>query len=123
MSASIWPMQIRLRKNRQELEIGFDDGRTFILAAEYLRAFSPSAEVQGHHPSQKVWVTGKEDVAITALESVGNYAIRVIFDDGHDTGIYSWTYLYQLGDEQPGLWQEYMDVLKEKGINRNRPNP
>lgn len=98
-----WPVTLTLRRDERVLEITFDDGSTFMLPATLLRVESPSAEVQGHHASQKQPVLGKEQVGISAIEPVGHYAVRIIFDDGHDTGIYSWTYLYRLGLSGRGL--------------------
>lgn len=95
--ATHWPVALTLRRDERVLEVAFDDGRKFVLPAMFLRIESPSAEVQGHHASQKQPVLGKEQVGIRAIEPVGNYAVRIIFDDGHDTGIYTWTYLYRLG--------------------------
>jgi DUF971 family protein len=92
-----WPTEIRLEKSRKVLTVSFDDGQVFDLSAEILRTESPSAEVQGHGPGQKISVTGKENVKITAVDPVGNYAVRLVFDDGHNTGIYAWDYLYRLG--------------------------
>lgn len=91
-----WPLNITYKKSERILHVEFDDGVTRALSAELLRTESPSAEVQGHHPSQKIIVTGKENVTITAIEPVGNYAVRLIFDDGHQTGLYTWSYLYHL---------------------------
>jgi DUF971 family protein len=91
-----WPTELRLHKDRKTLTVAFDSGDSFDLAAEYLRVRSPSAEVQGHSPSQKKMVTGKENVAIVAIEPVGNYAIKIVFDDGHDTGLFTWDYLRKL---------------------------
>jgi DUF971 family protein len=113
-----WPKQIRLRKDRKTLAIGFDDGVDHELPAELLRVLSPSAEVQGHSPEQRKTVGGKKDVTITAVDRVGNYAIRLTFDDRHSTGIYSWSYLRRLGDEQEQLWRTYRDELKAKGLSR-----
>jgi DUF971 family protein len=113
-----WPVELRVRRAEKALEIDFDDGVTFRYPAELLRVESPSAEVQGHSPSQKVTLGGKRQVGITELEQVGNYAVRVIFDDGHSTGIYSWPYLYHLGREQPGIWQAYLDALAAQGLSR-----
>ncbi|HLI10241.1 MAG TPA: DUF971 domain-containing protein [Alphaproteobacteria bacterium] len=115
------PLEIRLKKAEKRLEIDFDDGRTFSYPAEYLRVESPSAEVQGHGPSQKQIVAGRRHVGIMAVESVGNYAIRIVFDDLHDTGIYSWTYLYELGAEQAEKWQAYLDALASRGLSRDPP--
>lgn len=115
-----WPIEIRVRRAERCLEIDFDDGQSFTLPAELLRVESPSAEVQGHSPTQKVTVSGKRDVAIRELEPVGNYAIRVVFDDGHDTGIFSWPYLYRLGRDRERIWQAYLDALAQKGLSRDR---
>lgn len=112
------PTEIRLRKKSRLLVAGFDDGRTFELPFEYLRVYSPSAEVRGHGPGQEVLQTGKEDVDIKALYPVGHYALRIEFDDGHDTGLYSWTYLYELGAEMESRWQDYLDRLKVAGYPR-----
>lgn len=113
-----WPVEIRVRRALRRLEIDFDDGSTFSLPAELLRVESPSAEVQGHSPSQKVTVAGKREVGIQALEPVGNYAVRIVFDDGHATGIYSWPYLHKLGREQERIWAAYLDALAQKGLSR-----
>ena len=102
-----WPIELRLDPSKAALTVTFDDGEHFALRAEYLRVESPSAEVQGHGPDQKQIVRGKQDVKITALEPVGNYAVRILFDDGHDTGLYSWDYLHQLGREQAKRWAAY----------------
>ena len=118
MSGSPWPTELRLRRAQKELDIAFDDGKRFTLPAEYLRVESPSAEVQGHGPGQKVIVAGRAHVGILDLEPVGNYAVRIKFDDLHDTGIYSWDYLYQLGVEQPKRWRDYLTALTEKGLSR-----
>lgn len=115
-----WPLEIRVKRAERCLEIDFDDGRTFTLPAELLRVESPSAEVQGHTPSQKVVVAGKRNVAIRDLEPVGNYAVRIVFDDGHDTGIYSWSYLYMLGRDRERIWQAYLDALAARGLSRDR---
>jgi DUF971 family protein len=116
--AAPWPVQLRLIRAEKRLEVEFDDGKKFSLAAEYLRVESPSAEVQGHGPGQKTVVAGRIHVGIMELEPVGNYAVRIKFDDLHDTGIYSWDYLYQLGVEQPQRWRSYLAGLKEKGLSR-----
>ena len=113
-----WPTEIRLKKAEKLLEIAFDDGVTFRFPAEYLRVESPSAEVQGHGPGQKQLVAGRAAVGIIDVEAVGNYAIRIVFDDLHDTGIYSWTYLYQLGREQEKRWAEYLAALATHGLSR-----
>ncbi len=117
-AASPWPVQLRLIRAEKRIEIEFDDGKKFALPAEYLRVESPSAEVQGHDPRQKITVPGRIHVGIMELEPVGNYAVRIKFDDLHDTGIYSWDYLYQLGVEQPQRWRTYLAALKEKGLSR-----
>lgn len=113
-----WPLELRVRRAERRLEIDFDDGSSFSLPAELLRVESPSAEVQGHSPSQKVTVPGKRNVGIAALEPVGNYAVRILFDDGHGTGIYSWSYLHKLGREQDTIWQNYLDALAARGLSR-----
>jgi DUF971 family protein len=118
-STVVWPVEVRLKKEEKRLEIDFEDGRSFSLPAELLRVESPSAEVQGHGPSQKTIVTGRRHVGIMALEAVGNYALRIKFDDLHDTGIYSWQYLYKLGVTQDGIWQDYLDILTEEGLSRD----
>jgi DUF971 family protein len=120
MSAS--PTEIRLRNKSRLLTVSFDDGKTFDLSFEYLRAHSPSAEVMGHGPGQETLQTGKEEVLITAVEPVGHYAVRLVFDDGHDTGLYRWEYLYQLGAEHGERWQTYLDRLNEAGYSRNNNN-
>jgi DUF971 family protein len=113
-----WPVEIRLKEADKVLEVDFDSGETFRLPAEYLRVESPSAEVQGHSPSQKQLVAGRRHVGILAVEPVGNYAIRIKFDDLHDTGIYSWTYLYELGRSQEGRWRAYLAELEKRGLSR-----
>ena len=113
-----WPIEIRLKTADKVLEIDFDDGERFRLPAEYLRVESPSAEVQGHNPSQKQLVHGRAHVGILAVEPVGNYAIRIKFDDLHETGIYSWTSLHKLGREQEQRWRSYLDELKARGVGR-----
>ena len=114
----ISPTEIRLRKKSRLLVIGFDNGSEFELPFEYLRVHSPSAEVRGHGPGQEVLQTGKESVDITALEPIGHYALRIVFDDGHDTGLYSWRYLYELGTDKQVRWQAYLDRLTEAGYAR-----
>jgi DUF971 family protein len=107
-SSSPWPSEIRLNPARDTLTIAFEDGNRFELAAEYLRVESPSAEVRGHGAGPKTIVKGKQDVKISGLEPVGNYAVRIGFDDGHDSGLYSWTYLHKLGAEKDRIWAEYL---------------
>jgi DUF971 family protein len=114
------PMEIRLLQAERRLEIDFDDGTHAILPAEYLRVESPSAEVQGHHPSQRRVVSGRRNVAITGVEAVGHYAVRLLFDDGHDSGIFSWDLLHRLATEQPRRWEAYLAELAEKGLSRDR---
>jgi DUF971 family protein len=109
------PVSINLHQKSRILEIEFDDGEKFELACEYLRVFSPSADVKGHGPGQEVLQVGKENVNIEEIEPVGNYAIRLVFDDGHATGLYSWKYLYELGIEQGDNWMDYLDALKQAG--------
>jgi DUF971 family protein len=113
-----WPVEIRLKSAEKILEVDFDDGRKFRFPAEYLRVESPSAEVQGHGPGQKTIVAGRAAVGIMALEPVGNYAVRIKFDDLHDTGIYSWAYLYELGEKQAENWQTYLAALEKQGLSR-----
>ena len=113
-----WPVELKLKQAEKRLEVEFDDGRHFSLPAEYLRVESPSAEVQGHGPGQRTLVAGRSKVGILRLESVGNYAVRIVFDDLHDTGIFSWAYLYELGIEQPERWQRYLDELAKAGLSR-----
>ena len=117
-ASSPWPVEIRVRRAERRLEIDFDDGAVFSLPAELLRVESPSAEVQGHTPSQKVTVGGKSGVGIRELDPVGNYAVRILFDDGHSTGIYTWSYLHELGREQDQLWNSYLEALAAKGLSR-----
>jgi DUF971 family protein len=113
-----WPVEIRLKTAEKRLEIDFDDGRSFRYPAEFLRVESPSAEVQGHGPSQKQLVHGRARVGILGLEPVGNYAVRIRFDDLHDTGIFSWAYLRHLGENQEALWDAYLANLAAAGLSR-----
>jgi len=115
---SPWPTELRLHKDRKTLSIAFDDGSTFELPAEYLRVRSPSAEVQGHSPAERRTVGGKRDVRILELHPVGNYAVRLVFDDMHATGIFSWDYLFELGRNRENYWREYLDELKQKNLSR-----
>ena len=114
-----WPTELRSKQAEKLLEIAFDDGTTFRLPAEYLRVESPSAEVQGHGPGQKTIVAGCADVGIAKIETVGNYAVRLIFSDGHDTGLYSWAYLHQLGVEHDKRWTDYLAALSKAGLSRD----
>lgn len=117
MSAAM-PTELRVSKDRKTLTVSFSDGGKYELPAEMLRVMSPSAEVQGHSPDQKKTVGGKARVEIMTLVPVGNYAVRIGFDDLHDTGIFSWTYLQELGREKEQRWQSYLDELAEKGLSR-----
>jgi DUF971 family protein len=112
------PTEIRLQKKSRQIVIAFDDDERFELSFEYLRVNSPSAEVKGHGPGQEVLQTGKEKVRVTAIEPVGHYAVRLIFDDGHDSGLYTWEHLYTLGRDQPARWTDYLDRLKAAGYAR-----
>ncbi len=119
-SAQPWPLEIRLRKSTAVLEIDFDDGASYGLDAEYLRVESPSAEVQGHGGAAKPPpVAGKRNVKITGVQPVGNYAVRLTFDDGHNTGLYSWDYLRKLANEKDTIWPAYENRLKEHGLGRS----
>jgi DUF971 family protein len=113
-----WPTELRLHKDRKAITVAFDTGPSFELPAEYLRVRSPSAEVQGHSPSERRTVAGKRDVQIIELLPVGNYAVRLVFDDLHSTGIFSWDYLFELGSNREKYWREYLDELKEKNLTR-----
>ncbi len=118
-STDRWPTEIRLKKAEKILEVDFDDGQSFAFPAELLRVESPSAEVQGHTPSQKQIIAGRRHVGIVELEPVGNYAIRITFDDLHDTGIFSWQYLYGLGTDKEAIWTRYLDTLERSGLSRD----
>ncbi len=114
-----WPTEIRLAKDRRTLTVAFDSGETFDLPAERLRVLSPSAEVQGHSPEQRQTVPGKRNVEVLQVEPVGNYAVRLTFDDMHNTGIFSWDYLLKLGREGDSLFAEYESELEAKGLSRD----
>jgi DUF971 family protein len=114
----LWPTELRLSKDKRTLSVSFDGGERFALPAEYLRVKSPSAEVQGHSPDERKTVPGKRNVAILEVNPVGNYAVRLVFDDLHSTGIFSWDYLLELGRNQPAYWQDYLDELAAKGMSR-----
>ena len=116
-----WPTELRLHKDRKAMSVAFDSGESFDLAAEYLRIRSPSAEVQGHSPSERRTVAGKQNVQILELLPVGNYAVRLVFDDMHSTGIFSWDYLFELGRNRDKYWNEYLGELKEKNLSRAPP--
>jgi DUF971 family protein len=110
------PTSIKVRTRSRLLEVSFADGSRFELPFEYLRVYSPSAEVRGHGPGQETLQLGKHEVGVRAVEPVGNYAVRIVFDDGHDTGLYTWAYLYELGRDRDEKWQNYLARLKELGI-------
>ena len=112
------PLELNLHQQSRLLDISFDDGSRFTLPCEYLRVFSPSAEVRGHGPGQEVLQVGKRDVNISAIEPVGMYAVKFVFTDGHDTGIYSWEYLYDLGAKQDSNWKSYLSRLAQAGKSR-----
>lgn len=114
-----WPAEIRLFRDEGRLEVDFEDGRKFTYSAEYLRVESPSAEVQGHSADQKKIIAGRRHVLIDAIEPVGNYAIRIRFDDKHDTGIYSWAYLHELGSKHKEKWDGYLAALLYRGLSRD----
>ena len=114
----IAPPDLKISDARDALAVVFDDGRSYTLPAEMLRVMSPSAEVQGHSPEQRVTLGGKRNVKITELRPVGNYAVRIVFDDRHDTGLFAWSYLDQLGREREQRWATYLDELKAKGLSR-----
>jgi len=113
------PTEIKLHQKSRILEIAFDDGSRFSLPCEYLRVFSPSAEVRGHGPGQEVLQVGKRDVEIKEIEPVGNYAVKLAFSDGHDTGLYSWEYLHELGEKQESSWKSYLARLEAAGASRD----
>ena len=119
MQTKRWPSELRLSKDKRTLSVTFDDGAAFELPAEYLRVTSPSAEVQGHGPSERKTVPGKRNVEIIGVEPVGNYAVKLIFDDMHDTGIFGWDYLYQLGSQYDEKWRNYLADLDAKGLSRD----
>jgi DUF971 family protein len=113
-----WPTELKVDKDRRLLTVAFDDGASFAIAAELLRVMSPSAEVQGHSPEERVTVPGKKAVRILRIEPVGNYAARIVFDDGHDTGLYTWTYLRELGENKEERFQDYLAELAAKRLSR-----
>ncbi len=117
--ARAWPTEIKLHKDRRTLTVTFDNGESHVLAAEYLRIKSPSAEVQGHSPDERKTVPGKRDVAIMEIKPIGNYAVRLVFDDMHSTGIYAWDYLLELGRKRDVYWQDYLDELATKNLSRD----
>jgi len=119
--SSVWPVEIRLSKDRRSLTVAFDDGSSHILSAELLRVTSPSAEVQGHTEAERKTVGGKRHVTILSVDPVGNYAIRIGFDDMHSTGIYSWAFLHDLGLNADRRFQDYLDDLAAKHLDRDKP--
>jgi DUF971 family protein len=118
----IVPTGITLHQQSHALEIAFDDGASFRLPYEFLRVYSPSAEVRGHGPGQEVLQTGKKNIGVNEVEPVGTYALKIAFDDGHDNGLYSWDYLYDLGKNYDTLWQDYLDRMTAAGASRE-PGP
>ena len=117
----VWPSELRLHKDRKTLTVSFDGGESFDLPAEYLRVKSPSAEVQGHSAEERKTVAGKRDVGIIEVLPVGNYAVRLVFDDLHSTGIFGWNYLRDLGRNYAAYWQDYLDELAAKNVSRDPP--
>ena len=115
----VWPLEIRLNKDKNALTVRFEDGNDFSYTAEFLRVMSPSAEVQGHSPDQRQTVPGKRKVLVRNLEQIGNYAVKIVFDDGHSTGLFSWTYLYELGQDYEPRWSAYLSELEAKGLGRD----
>lgn len=118
-----WPSELKVSRDRRSLTVIFDDGLEAVIPAELMRVNSPSAEVQGHSPDERVTVPGKRDVAIMRLVPIGNYAVRVVFDDLHDTGIFTWDYLRRLGENREALMAEYLAELEEKGLSRDPRRP
>ena len=118
-SPAPWPVEIRLVSAAKRLEVDFDDGGSFSLPAELLRVESPSAEVRGHGPGRKAIIAGRRHVGISRVEPVGRYAVRLHFDDGHDTGLFSWPYLYRLGRDREAVWRTYLDALAARGLSRD----
>lgn len=116
---ALWPTELRLHKDRKQLTVVFDSGESFDLPAEYLRVKSPSAEVQGHSAAERKTIGGKRNVEILEVDAVGNYAVRLTFDDMHSTGIFSWEYLHELGSHQSDYWRDYLDGLTRKGLTRD----
>jgi DUF971 family protein len=120
-SASAWPTEVRLRKDKATLTVAFENGEVFDFPAEFLRVHSPSAEVQGHSPDERKTVAGKRNVTIREVQPVGNYAVRLVFDDMHSTGIFSWDYFLKIGRAQDSMWLAYLDDLAAKGLSRDPP--
>jgi DUF971 family protein len=121
--ASPQPTELTVHQQSRALEVAFDDGARFRIPFELMRVYSPSAEVQGHGPGQEVLQTGKREVVVVALEPVGHYAVKPVFSDGHDSGLYTWALLYQLGRDQAELWRRYEQRLAEAGVDRDAPMP
>lgn len=121
IETQVWPSELRLHKDRKTLTVSFEGGESFDLPAEYLRVKSPSAEVQGHSPDERKTVPSKRDVEILEVLPVGNYAVRLVFDDMHSTGIYGWDYLLELGRNKVAYWQDYLDELAAKNLTRDPP--
>ena len=119
MNGTPQPLEVKLRTESRVLEVRFDDGSRFELGFEYLRVFSPSAEVRGHGGGEGILQTGKQNVRITRVDPIGNYAVRLVFDDGHDTGLYSWAFLYGLGRDAASNWSRYLDRCAAAGIQRS----
>ncbi len=119
--STAWPTELRLRKDKAALTVVFDTGEAFEFPAEFLRVYSPSAEVQGHSPDERKTVAGKRNVTILEVQPVGNYAIRLVFDDMHSTGIFSWDYFARLGRDQGPMWRAYLEELAGKGLSRDPP--
>jgi DUF971 family protein len=120
-SGGTWPTEIRLHKDRRALTVSFEGGEAFTLSAEYLRINSPSAEVQGHAPEERKTVSGKKYVEILEVQPIGNYAVRLVFDDMHSTGIYSWDYFHELGRNEAAKWRDYLAELDARGLSREPP--
>ncbi|MFC7399769.1 gamma-butyrobetaine hydroxylase-like domain-containing protein [Chelatococcus sp. GCM10030263] len=118
MATVHWPSELRLSADKRVFTVSFESGELFSLRAEYLRVMSPSAEVRGHSPSERKTVAGKKDVTIAAVEPVGRYAVRLVFSDGHDTGLFTWDYLHELGATEAETWAAYLTELKDKGLSR-----
>lgn len=113
-----WPVEINARDEGRTLHVSFDNGQSYDFSAELLRVESPSAEVQGHSPEQKRTIAGKKSVRISGMQPAGNYAVMIKFDDGHDTGLFSWEYLYEMGTHKDEMWQDYLNRLKDEGLER-----
>ena len=118
MSGDINPTEIKMNREERCLSISFDNGKTAVLSYEFLRVYSPSAEVRGHSPSQAVLQTGKANVMLTDIKTVGHYAVQLSFDDGHDSGLYTWEYLHEIAVQRDTLWQDYLAKLEEAGESR-----